>query len=191
MKVNDNITFEYEERSMLSEEIYQKLLNLYINSDYKDLKIKNIYFDNKQHTLTESGIVLRKRYTNDSIEITLKTKKKNYDEEINHIIDIGLDIQNCLNTEILNKLEKLKIYPSDLIIVGEISVNRREIKHNDYLLVLDKNCYSNIIDYNIEIESSSRTLSKKILENIIKKFGINFDTKYMSKSRRAICFYKQ
>lgn len=191
MKVNDNISFEYEERCMINETVYYDLLEHYSNYPYQDLNISNTYYDCPSKLLTSSGMVLRKRNTNGLFEITLKIKCKDYDKEINHPLKSDEQLKKSLNNNMISELNKLDVEIENLNVVGKILVKRREVQLEDCLLVIDFNQYSGINDYNIEIEASSREKAKTILDQIIKKYGIVYDTDYLSKSRRAICSYKK
>ena len=65
-------------------------------------------------------------------------------------------------------------------------IHRMEVEFDDHLLVIDKNFYNNKIDFNLEVESTSRKLAKEYLEKVISKYGITYKKDYISKSRRAI-----
>ena len=67
-----------------------------------------------------------------------------------------------------------------------LKTKRLEVNFEDYLLVIDKNFYNNKIDFNIEVESTSRELAQKYLIETISKYGITYKKDYVSKSRRAI-----
>lgn len=186
MKVNDNISFEYEERSMLSKTDYDVLVSDYSKLTNSKLSITNIYFDTKDLILTKSGMVLRLRNSNGQLEITLKIKDKHFDKEINHPISSFSNNILPLNKPILNELKKLNVNISDILEVGKIKTNRIEIKMNESLIVLDQNEFSNTIDYNIEIESSSREKAKLLLQEIANKYKFEITKNYISKSRRVI-----
>lgn len=186
MKVNDNISFEYEERSMLSKTDYDVLVSDYSKLTNNKLSITNIYFDTKDLILTKSGMVLRLRNSNGQLEITLKIKDKHFDKEINHPISSFSDNILPLNKPIQNELKKLNVNISGILEVGKIKTNRIEIKMDESLIVLDQNEFSNTIDYNIEIESSSREKAKLLLQEIANKYKFEITKNYISKSRRAI-----
>ncbi|MCQ2802693.1 MAG: CYTH domain-containing protein [Bacilli bacterium] len=186
MKVNDNISFEYEERSMLSKTDYDVLVSDYSKLTNDKLSITNIYFDTKDLILTKSGMVLRLRNSNGQLEITLKIKDKHFDKEINHPISSFSDNILPLNKPILNELKQLNVNISDILEVGKIKTNRIEIKMNESLIVLDQNEFLNTIDYNIEIESSSREKAKLLLQEIANKYKFEITKNYISKSRRVI-----
>ena len=48
--------------------------------------------------------------------------------------------------------------------VGKIRTYRFEVFHKEYTIVLDKNEYENIVDYNLEIESDSEAKSIEIMK---------------------------
>ena len=76
-----------------------------------------------------------------------------------------------------------------LLIVGELKTYRFEIYEKEYTVVLDKNEYSSITDYNLEIESTSRELSNKVMSGILKELNIKQDLDKTTKSERAIKAY--
>ena len=72
--------------------------------------------------------------------------------------------------------------------------NRRlEIEFPDHLLVIDKNVYNDIIDYNLEIETQSDiNLAKQYLKLYIDKFNLSLkDQPYIGKASRAIMSVKK
>ena len=72
--------------------------------------------------------------------------------------------------------------------------NRRlEIEFDDHLLVIDKNTYSDIVDYNLEIETKDNIESaQKHLKEYIEKFHLSLiNQKYQGKATRAILAAKE
>ena len=186
---------EYEDRVMLDLKQYKKLLNLFKSG--KKISQVNIYYDVKDKRLLNAHHVLRiRKIKNGNNELTLKIKRKDYDEEINRILT-KTELRNfsfeSLNNdlEIKKAFDELKINTSDLKCVGKLKTIRIEKHKDDCLLVLDKNIYPGIIDYNLEVESSSREEAHNVVKNICAEFGIDYDEKYISKSRRAIMAYSQ
>jgi hypothetical protein len=72
--------------------------------------------------------------------------------------------------------------------------NRRlEIENEDHLLVIDKNTYGDIVDYNLEIEAKDNIdTANKRLKEYIEKFHLSLiNQKYQGKATRAIMAAKE
>ena len=139
-------------------------------------------------------MTLRVRIINDvKSELTLKIKGKNGDEEITD----GLppkEMDMLLNQNIFPYGEvrnRLMLLPYSLDKYHRIAVlyNRRlEIEFDDHLLVIDKNTYGDVVDYNIEVESKiGIEHAKEMLKQYAQQFNLTLSReKYLGKARRAI-----
>ena len=192
MNGNDNINLEYEERVMITENQYSQIVKSYTNFERKEIVNTNYYFDYEDLQLTNSGLVLRVRNVNDQIyELTLKIKQENADVEINHPLtsnefnDIISNV-NIPDSEVLVKINSLNIDVDRLKLITSLKTERIEIQFPEYLFVIDKNYYNNKVDFNLEVESTSKKRAKTYLNQIISQFGIENKKDYISKSRRAI-----
>ena len=194
MEVNDNINMEYEARVMINEEQYLNIRKHYLNSKYSKEEIinENFYFDTEDLKLTSSHKVLRMRKINNSkYELTLKIKVENGDIEINHkLTDKEKDdlLENSIISypPILDKLKESNIDPSSIRYITNLKTERLEVRLESCLLVIDKNYYRNKVDFNLEVESSAKSLAKSQLEEIIKPFGLSIKKDYINKAKRAI-----
>lgn len=194
MNVNDNINMEYEARVMVDEILFNKIKNFYISnySNYRSISNHNFYYDTKELFLTKNHVVLRIRdINNKTYELTLKVKGHKGDIEINHPLSIAEvnKLKNNFKVEnkaILKELEKYDFDLSKLELIVDLKTNRIEIDFPDYLLVIDENYYRNKVDYNLEVESSSKEKAEKYLLDICHKFNIEYKKDYISKSKRAI-----
>ena len=137
-------------------------------------------------------MLLRIREIDDSEkELTLKIKERDGDIEITHNIESEEEYQKLLSGNI-NNLDIEKEISSrggdikSLGVITTLTTERVEVEFDDHLLVIDKNFYNNKIDFNLEVESTSRELAKEYLEKVISKYGIAYKKDYISKSRRAI-----
>ena len=194
MNANDNINMEYEARVMINEEQYLNVKNYYL-SRYKNAEIitnENTYFDTKDLYLTEHHMVLRLRKINDDKhELTLKIQEEKGCLEINHDLTLN-ELDNLLNcnqlcgNEILTKLLEVGVNPNDIKLITTLKTDRVEIPFEKYLLVIDKNYYNEKVDFNLEVESTSKNNAENYLFLIISQFGIKYKKDYISKSRRAI-----
>ena len=182
---------EMEKRVMLTLEQYQALLEY--AKDYPnrtELILVNHYFDDEALSLRNSHYMLRIRNINtNEYELTLKVKGDNGDLEINQPITLEeakslLEEFNINEGEIYNQLKNID--HNTIRLITSLKTERIEIPFDDFLFVLDKNYYSDVIDYDLEIESSSIKNAKKMIKKYCKMFGMQYSKHYLSKSRRAI-----
>ena len=194
MNVNDKVSMEYEARVMIGESEYLKIKEGYLNIGRicREFTNKNTYFDSPDLYLTHHHMVLRIREIDGlEKELTLKVKGEDGDIEITHNIESEEEYQKLLSGNINNLEIEKEISSRDgdiksLGIITTLTTERVEVEFDDHLLVIDKNFYNNKIDFNLEVESTSRELAKEYLEKVISKYGIAYKKDYISKSRRAI-----
>lgn len=169
---------EYEERVLISEIDYHKVIadTKLSGNKLSHLSIENIYFDNKEKDIRNKGWMLRVRNTNNgNQELTLKYRNHdNSTVEINETIEEHPEIEKILGSKLDNFQE-----------ITRLKTDRIEIQFDDYLLVIDKNKYSGIIDYDLEIESQNQSKAKEILSTYCDKYNLKYDPNYKTKSRRA------
>ncbi len=169
---------EYEERVLISENDYKKVIEDMQNNGHEchPFTIENIYLDSKKHKIIKNDMMLRIRNTSNGVhELTLKIKNPGGGHiEINETLDSHPQIDEYLN----HKFEKYKE-------ITRLITERIEIPFDDYLFVIDKNSYSGIVDYNIEVESSSQEKAVQIAKEYCEKYGIEYTGKCKSKSKRA------
>ncbi len=176
---------------MLSLEQYNALKEYASNyPSRREMALINHYFDTEGLDLRNNHLMLRIRNTNDKdYEVTLKVKGEEGDleinepistEEVDHLIS-HFDFKN-------KKINKhiAKVTDKEVKYLTSLKTERIEIEFEDYLFVLDKNYYSDVIDYNLEIESTSIKNAKKYIKKYCDEFGMQYSKDYKSKSRRAI-----
>ena len=191
-----NIGTEFESRIMLTEEEYLNIVSFYIKQypESHFLQNTNIYFDSNDLFLKNHHITLRVRTVNDiKCELTLKIKGSNGDQEIND--DLSKKEEDLLirhhvfpNGHVKNYLLSLSYPLSNYHIITTLYNRRLEIQFTDHLLVIDKNQYGYVVDYNLEIEAEkSIKVAEKLLGDYIKKFQLSLHKqKYVGKAHRAI-----
>ena len=191
-----NVAKEFEARVMLTEQEYLDIVSFYMKlyPNHHFLQNNNYYFDTNDLLLRKRHITLRIRTINNTkAELTLKIKGENGDEEINDDITFK-EMDTLINDKVFPNGDVknfLLTFPNPLSSYENILVlyNRRlEIKLDNHLLVIDKNNYSDITDYNLEIEvKEDVNLAKKILSDYIEKFHLSLaNQKYIGKASRAI-----
>ena len=191
-----NVIKEYESRLMLTESEYFEIVSYFmrLHPNKHFLKNTNTYFDTEDLYLRKNHITFRLRTINDiKSELTIKIKGKNGDDEIN----------DSLNTQEAQLVLKSRVFPDGDVknflltlpytfdAYKEITTLynvRLEIEEKDHLLVIDKNTYNDIIDYNLEIETKDGIESaRRILNYYIEQFSlVNRGQKYVGKAHRAI-----
>ena len=191
-----NIVKEYETRIMLTEneyfEIVSHFMRLYPNKHF--LKNTNIYFDTEDLFLRKNHITLRVRIINDvKCELTAKIKGNKGDDEINDNLtkkEVELLLKEGVFPEgdVKGFLASLPYSFDSYKEITTLYNVRLEIEEKDHLLVIDKNLYNDIVDYNLEIETNDNIESaKKLLDQYIKQFNLaNRGQKYIGKAHRAI-----
>ena len=169
---------EYEERVLISQSDYEKVIEdmKLSNKPLTRFSIENIYLDNEEKLIRKNKWMLRVRTINNARkELTLKIKNPdNSAIEINETLDHHPEIDKCLNND-FNSFKE----------ITRLTTERIEVTFDDYLLVIDKNSYSSIVDYDIEIESDNQEKSKKIIRFYCEKYGLTYDPDYKTKSFRA------
>lgn len=191
-----NSTKEFETRLMISQAQYVEMVSFYMHiRGYENfIQNTNIYFDTNDLYLQNNHITFRARIINDvQTELTLKIKGDDGDTEINDSLS-PKQVDLMFNQNIFpegNVKEYLVFLARPLSDYHEIArlYNRRlEIEFSDHLLVIDKNNYGDVVDYNIEIETKgSIKEAQKHLEEYIEKFNLaKPNDKYIGKARRAI-----
>lgn len=190
-----NIVKEFESRIMLTNDEYINIVSFYmkLHPNKHFLQNVNYYFDSEDLFLKKNHMTLRVRVINDlKSELTLKIKGHNGDQEINDDL-LPKDMDALLKSNIFpngNVKNYLLTLPKSLDSYKNIVslYNRRlEIEEEDHLLVIDKNNYSDITDYNLEIEAKSIEHAKVLLKEYIAKFNLSLNNeKYFGKAHRAI-----
>lgn len=182
---------EMERRVMLNKAQYEALLNYSLKySNRKSFTLVNHYFDDEDLSLRKNHYMLRIRNTDDSnFEVTLKVKGEKGDLEINNPIsneEVNILIKrfSYQNEEITPLL--YKVTNKEIKYITSLKTERIEIEFDDFLFVLDKNYYSDIVDYNLEIESSNIEKANEVIKKYCDQYGMQYSKDYQSKSRRAI-----
>ena len=191
-----NVSKEYESRIMLTESEYFMIVSHFmrLHPEKQFIKNINIYYDTKDYYLTKNHITLRIRIIDDNRrELTLKISHPDGDDEINDTLTKS-DADSLINGgifpngEVKKRLLTLPYSLKDYHEITTLENTRLEIENNDHLLVIDKNIYSGIIDYNLEIEANdSIMIAMMWMKEYMKQFNIAMPTeKYVGKAHRAI-----
>jgi len=191
-----NIVKEFETRIMLTENEYFEIVSQYmrLHPNKQFLKNINIYLDTNDLFLRKNHITFRIRVINDvRCELTIKIKGSNGDKEINEDISLK-EVDMILNGnyfpdgDIKNYLNSLPYSFDAYKEITRLNNVRLEIEEDDHLLVIDKNIYNDIVDYNLEVEvNDSIENARKWLNHYAEQFNLaNRGQKYVGKAHRAI-----
>lgn len=172
-------TIEYEERVMLEEPDYQKIINDIKRGKrpFVSLHIENIYLDNDESFIYQNKMMLRIRTINNK-EQELTLKVNNPDGSAKEINETLLS-HPLIDKELNNKFFKYQE-------IARLITERIEVKYDDYLLVIDKNIYHDIIDYDLEIEAKTQQNAVNLVKKYCNLYNLKYDPHYMNKSVRAI-----
>ncbi len=170
---------EYEERVLISKTDYENVIEdlKREGKELRHLHIENIYLDNDESFIYKTKKMLRIRHTNnDSEELTLKVLNKDGSTiEINET----LDNHSLIDKELNNRFQ-------DYHEIARLITDRIEVEYDNYLFVVDKNEYLDIVDYDLEVEASSQEEARKIIEIYCEKYKLLYDSHYHSKSHRCL-----
>ena len=196
-----NVAKEFEARIMLTDDEYLSIVSFYMKlfPNKHFIQNTNIYYDSEDLFLRRQGITFRHRIINDvSSELTIKIKGKDGDTEINDKLNLAQ--YNMLTNnkvfpdgEVKKYLSSLPYPINEYKVIATLYNRRLEIENEDHLLVIDKNSYSNITDYNLEIETNDNIESaQRLLKEYIQKFHLSLmNQKYQGKATRAIMAAKE
>lgn len=189
---------EIEAKVLLTKGQYESLLKYLHLERYKKVEQTNHYVDTKDRQLRQNDIALRIRETNE-FTLTLKTplseglleKNQNISwREYSELEDSGIFPQG----DIKNFLEICGFNTNDLKVLASLTTNRIELELDDGLLCLDENIYGkngSLIDYELEVESTSMEKAEETASKILNEVGITeFKFNTHSKQTRAIASIK-
>ena len=193
------IETEFECRLLIPKDRYDVLFKFFEScfGPIKETIQTNYYFDTKELDISKNGDVLRIRMVKGKPRgvITYKQKGIESDMEYTQILTSNCDIELLVKNGVfpsgdaIKALQEKDIDTSRFYYCGEITTTRYEYTDNDCLIVLDKNEYSNKVDYNLEVESKTRENAVKKVKTICDEFEISFNNDNTPKSKRAIAAY--
>jgi uncharacterized protein YjbK len=183
---------EIEAKVLLLKDEYNAIIEKLNLQKYRKIKQTNHYIDTPDRYLKKNGIALRIREKDEEFELTLKTPLSEGLLEKNENIS-WRDFENLSERQIFpdGNIRKflliLGVKVSDLKVLTSLCTERIHVEFEGYELALDKNIYSNIVDYELEVESSSIERAQQEIENILNECDIkNFSFNKVSKQARAL-----
>ena len=185
-----NNYIEIESKALISKANYEKLLHN-LKLDEKTKIQKNYYLDSNSRVLKKYGIMVRLREREGMVKLTMKAplseglleKNQNLTEaEFNALVKSNIFPRG----EIYDFLDVLHISPNDLVILAELTTERREMTYNDTKVNISKNTYGDKVDYEIECDSDSKTKSDNNLRELLSSYDIECVFNHLSKETRAV-----
>ena len=180
---------EIEAKALVEKKDYEKIVDFF--KDYPAYCQTNYYIDNDAGLLRKEGIALRIREKGGLYEMTLKTplsqgllekncvwdKKKFSDFKDKYLFPEG-DIKRFLTM--------LDIDTSSLKIRTSLTTKRIDVPYEGGKLSIDENHYSQITDYEIELEYNNEAGAEALLKGLLEKNGIPFILNKKTKVSRAL-----
>lgn len=179
---------EIEYKTMLNKAEFQRMASLF--SHVTPVTQTNYYFDTDDFIMRKKRLSLRIRTFEKSAELTLKIPKDV--GALEHNIDLTKEqareiIDSCRfpDNAIKDLLTQNGIDCHQLKNIGHLTTVRREKSTPIGLMALDKNNYSDRIDYELELEVPEAAQGKKDFENFLK--DNNIDLKYAKSKVARFC----
>lgn len=182
---------EIEAKVLLNVEEYERIIDVLSLVKYRKVKQINYYIDTKDRFLKKNGIALRVR-EKDDFELTLKTPLSEGLLEKSEAItwrdfELLQDKNIFPEGNIKNFLSILGVKINELTILTCLQTERIDFRYKDGKISLDKNTYSGVVDYELEIEHTSMDKAQALTEEILKECGIEKKPQnHISKQARAL-----
>lgn len=167
---------EIEFKNLLSKSEFEVLLQSLPFPEKGKTQI-NYYFETEDFQLRKNHAALRIREKEGKYRLTLKEPHPNglletHDELTKEEALEWLQNKPIAKPETLKQLENLGIQIDAIKYFGSLATIRREYEQEGLIFVLDKSQYNNIVDYELEIESTDKESGLKAIEDILKQFNI-------------------
>lgn len=181
---------EIESKALVSEKDFNKIIKSFKNELNKPYEQINYYIDDDDNNIANFGISLRIRKKSNIYELTLKTPlsegllEKNQNISVNEFNKFKSS-KGFPDGDIKRFLIMLGFDIDKLKIITSLKTTRIDIDYLDGLLSLDKNEYSNKVDYEIEYEYNSKIGAVSILKSLFSKLKITYKENKLSKVVRA------
>lgn len=180
---------EIEAKALVSKADYEKLALKYMK--FGVYTQTNHYIDSLDNILSKEKLALRIREKGNTFEMTLKVP-----------LSQGLLEKNCVwsretfknfrdhsvfpDGDIKKMLTMLDVDTSTLKIKTSLVTDRIDVPYENGKLSIDKNVYSDQVDYEVELEHNNEGDAEKYLEQFLKENDVNFTLNKKSKTVRAM-----
>lgn len=188
--MNSNI--EIEAKVLLLKDEYDTIIRELKLDKYRKITQTNHYIDTPDSFLKKNGIALRVREINQEFQLTLKTPLsegllEKHDNVSWRDFDLLKEDNKFPEGGIKKFLEILGVKISDLKILTSLTTHRIEIDYKGGILCVDKNHYSGMVDYELEVEFTSIEGAKELALDVLKECNIHNSTfNNISKQARAL-----
>lgn len=168
---------EIEFKNLLTEAEFNKLYIAFNMESVPEIQQVNHYFETKDFQLKQHGAALRIREKNGQYQSTLKQPQgegllETHDFLTEQEANSWLQGYITLGPEISKQLQDLDISATDLTYGGALETIRREQSYNDTIIVLDKSKYSDVTDYELELEAQSYAHGERVFNTILSENDI-------------------
>lgn len=186
-------TIEIEAKALISKKDYEKLALKYMK--FGVYTQTNHYIDSADWLLSKEKLALRIREKGNRFEMTLKVP-----------LSQGLLEKNCVWTretfkefrdnkefpdgDIKKMLMMLGIDTSKLGIQTSLVTDRIDVPYENGKLSIDKNSYSGLVDYEVELEHNNEGDAEKFLAQFLNENEVKFTPNKKSKTVRAMEAFK-
>src|SRR5690625_1132188 len=145
---------EIEFKNLLTKKEFNLLLHRFPFPAQSQKQI-NYYFETNDFSLSKNMCALRIRENNKTYKLTLKQPHPDGLLETTDILTRH-EALSWIRGHIIPKqhtykqLHQMNVSPSNLIYIGQLITERREVKYDDVLLVLDHSSYNSHEDFELE-----------------------------------------
>ncbi|MEC0281222.1 CYTH domain-containing protein [Terribacillus saccharophilus] len=163
---------EIEFKNLLTKAEFNKLYIAFNMESVPEIQQVNHYFETKDFQLKQHGAALRIREKNGQYQSTLKQPQgdgllETHDYLTEQEANSWLQGSITLGPEISKQLQELGISAAALTYGGSLETIRREKSYNDTIIVLDKSKYSDVTDYELELEAQSYAHGERVFSTIL------------------------
>ena len=182
---------EIEAKVLLSHREYLKVVESLGFKPEDQFTQTNHYIDSKERDLKANGIALRIREKSDEIVLTLKTPLAEGLLEKNQTLTKE-ESDKMINENVFPKgpiadfLEILDVNVDSLQVLATLVTNRYEKPFKTGKVALDENLYSDMVDYELEMEESAIMNARALIKEILDPLNIHHDYNTLSKQARAM-----
>ncbi len=163
---------EFEQKIMLTETEYNHMMILFGQSD-ETVPQTNYYFDTDDLSMNRQNVTCRIRLKNGKYKATMKIHIPNTDCST----EIDLPTPESTNDNVFTAM--------GLKLQGELTTERTLLfKNNEFEIVLDKNIYLDVVDYELEIEYGAeescdvRSPLQRVIDLLYHEIEIEFFINY-------------
>ena len=183
---------EIESKVLLTKTEYESVIKSLHLENTPKVKQTNYYIDTKDLYLKKHDMFLRIREKSQNYELTLKAPlSEGLLEKNEHIASSSFDKlqEDGFFPEggIKKFLEILSVDPKDLKILTSLTTTRIEIEYKNSIVDIDRSVYGDVVDYELEVETTSMEGAEAIAKEILKLAKVEGKTfNKLSKQSRAL-----